>query len=75
MDEIDKLREAGGDDPVVFRKMREDTGGAVLDTVFRISKGAATAFAQRIERTIAKEAIKFKGIASLVTGKVFAVCI
>ena len=69
------LRETGADLVVIFRAVRHEAGGAVLDAVGRVGKAAAAAPAQRVERAEAEQAVEVLGVRPGVAGEIFAIAV
>ena len=57
---------------VVFFPVGKQAAGAILNAVFRVSKIAAAAIAQGIQRTVAEHTVKAFLICALMAGEIFA---
>ena len=69
--QLGDLREAGADDVVILRDMRETAGRAVLDAASRVGKRAAAAFAQRVQRAVAEQTVEALRVSPRMAGEEF----
>ena len=70
--QLGDLREAGADDVVILRDMRETAGRAVLDAARRVPEIAAAVTSQRVQRTVAEQTVEAFGVLRFVTREIFA---
>ena len=61
--------------PKVFLFVRNHATGAVLDAAFGVAEIAAAVLSERVERTVAEQAVEPFGKFRLMAGKILAGCI
>ena len=66
-----KLSVFSGDISVIFPSVGNQAARAVLDPVFCITEIPAAFLSQRVQRTVAEQAVEVLRIRALMTGKIF----
>lgn len=66
-----KLSVFSGDISVIFPSVGNQAARAVLDSVFCITEIPAAFLSQRVQRTVAEQAVEVLRIRALMTGKIF----
>ena len=67
--ELGHLLELFQNSSIIFPPVREHTARAVLHALFRVAAVAAAVSAQRVERTVAEQAVEVVWVARLVAGE------
>ena len=70
---FDDFHKAGDHTVVIFPPVREQTAGAVLYPVLRIAEIAAAAASERVERTVAEQAVEILRVLCLMAWEILAV--
>ena len=69
---LTQLAEARDDPAVILAAVRHEAAGAVLDAALCKAAIAAALFAQRVQRTVAEQAVEIFGVSALVAREKFA---